>query len=108
VHKIRRWNHEWIYGHFSDSWTNDNIIHKVSYELLNKAKELAHTLNVPLNCLLIGNDGIAAEELNYRGADTVYYIKSEFFSNPEEYLYKTKYCRIYKWKQTRNNTYRSN
>lgn len=67
---------------------NDNIIHKVSYELLNKAKELAHTLNVPLNCLLIGNEKIAAEELNYRGADTVYYIKSEIFSNPEEYLYK--------------------
>jgi len=67
---------------------NDNIIHKVSYELLNKAGELANVLNVPLNCLLIGNDGIAAEELSYRGADTVYYMKSEIFSNPEEYLYK--------------------
>lgn len=67
---------------------NNNIIHKVSYELLNKAGELAHVLNVPLNCLLLGNDGIAVEELNYRGADTVYYIKSEAFSYAEEYLYK--------------------
>jgi len=67
---------------------NDNIIHKVSYELLNKARELAHVLNVPINCLLLGSENIEANELNYRGADTVFYIKSEIFSSAEEYLYK--------------------
>ncbi|MBZ2174535.1 electron transfer flavoprotein subunit alpha/FixB family protein [Schnuerera sp. xch1] len=67
---------------------NDNIIHKVSYELLNKGRELADELNVPLDCLLLGDDGIHVEELNYRGAETVYYMKSENFSKPEEYLYK--------------------
>ncbi len=67
---------------------NNNIIHKVSYELLNKAKELAQSLNIPLNCLLLGNDGINAKELNYRGADTVFFMKSEIFLVAEEYLYK--------------------
>ncbi|MBP1926971.1 electron transfer flavoprotein alpha subunit [Sedimentibacter acidaminivorans] len=67
---------------------NNNVIHKVSYELLNKAKELAQSLNIPLNCLLLGNDGINAKELNYRGADTVFFMKSEIFLVAEEYLYK--------------------
>lgn len=67
---------------------NNNVIHKVSYELLNKAKELAQSLNIPLNCLLLGNDGINANELNYRGADTVFFMKSEIFLVAEEYLYK--------------------
>lgn len=67
---------------------NDNIVHKVGYELLNKAKELAQVLNVPVNCLLLGNEIIDAYELNYRGADTVFYIKSEIFLSAEEYLYK--------------------
>jgi len=67
---------------------NDNVIHKVSYELLNKARELADKLTVPLNCLLLAADGIAAEELNFRGAETVYYIKSDIFLKPEEYLFK--------------------
>ncbi len=67
---------------------NNNIIHKVSYELLNKAKELAQSLNAPLNCLLLGNDGICVDEFNYRGADTVFFMKSEIFSYAEEYIYK--------------------
>ncbi len=67
---------------------NNNVIHKVSYELLNKAKELAQSLNVPLNCLLLGSDGVNANELNYRGADTVFFMKSEIFLVAEEYLYK--------------------
>nr|WP_312578266.1 electron transfer flavoprotein subunit alpha/FixB family protein [Sedimentibacter sp.] len=67
---------------------NNRDIHKVSYELLNKGKELAQALNSPLNCLFLGNDGIDVRELNYRGADTVYFMKSEIFSHAEEYLYK--------------------
>lgn len=67
---------------------NNNIIHKVSYELLNKARELAEELNVPLNCLLLGNGGIDVKELNYRGADTVFFMKSDIFSYADEYLYK--------------------
>lgn len=67
---------------------NDGAINKISFELLGKAKELCEKLCEPLNCLLLGPSGIAAEELNYRGAETVYYIKSDIFSEAEEYLYK--------------------
>ncbi|KAF5055954.1 Caffeyl-CoA reductase-Etf complex subunit CarE [anaerobic digester metagenome] len=63
-------------------------IHKISYELLGKAKELANELNEPISCLMVGPAGIDLKELNQRGAETVYYIKSDVFSNPEEYLYK--------------------
>lgn len=66
----------------------DGFIHKISYELLGKAKELAKELREPVSCLMIGPAGIDLEELNQRGAETVYYIKSDVFSNPEEYLYK--------------------
>lgn len=67
---------------------NDNVIHKVSYELLNKAEELAYKLGVSLNCLILGPAGMDVKELCYRGAENVYYMKSEAFSQPEEYLYK--------------------
>lgn len=63
-------------------------IHKISYELLGKAKELAIELHEPISCLMVGPAGIDLKELNQRGAETVYYIKSDVFSNPEEYLYK--------------------
>nr|WP_300094933.1 electron transfer flavoprotein subunit alpha/FixB family protein [Sedimentibacter sp.] len=66
----------------------DGFIHKISYELLGKAKELAKELHEPVSCLMIGPAIIELEELNQRGAETVYYIKSDVFSNPEEYIYK--------------------
>lgn len=63
-------------------------IHKISYELLGKAKELANDLQEPISCLMVGPEGIDLKELNQRGAETVYYIKSNTFSFPEEYIYK--------------------
>ncbi|WP_312648854.1 electron transfer flavoprotein subunit alpha/FixB family protein [Aminipila sp.] len=68
---------------------NKGEIHKVSYELLNKGKELAKTMKSTLNCLLLGPEGICAEELNYRGAQTVYYMKGSMFAISEEYTYKS-------------------
>ncbi|KUO77706.1 MAG: electron transfer flavoprotein, alpha subunit [Clostridia bacterium BRH_c25] len=64
-------------------------IHKVTSELLNKGKELAGKLKASLECLILAGEGIAAEELNFRGADTVYYMKSEAFEVQEEYLFKS-------------------
>lgn len=64
-------------------------IHKVSYELLGKARELAGKLNVPVYSALLGPSDINAEELIYRGADKVFYIESDIFSVPEETVYKT-------------------
>ena len=67
---------------------NDGLIHKVSYELLNKGKELADKLGQKLECLILGDEGLVLNELCYRGAEAVYYIKSNTFKSQEEYLYK--------------------
>lgn len=65
-----------------------NSVHKVSYELLNKSSELKSELKETVDCLILGPSGHDVSELNKRGADTVYYMKSEAFKQPEEYLYK--------------------
>ncbi len=51
-------------------------IHSVSYELLNRGKDLAEKLGVPLSAVLPGYEIAASEirELVYRGADQVYLI----------------------------------
>lgn len=71
-------------------------IHKVSYELLGKARELAGKLNVPVYSALLGPSGIEAKELIYRGADKVFYIESDIFSVPEETVYKINLERLIK------------
>lgn len=63
-------------------------IHKVSYELLNKAAELATKLESPVSSALMGPPSVKVEELLYRGADRVYYIKDKVFSQPDEFIYK--------------------
>ncbi|MCK8816880.1 electron transfer flavoprotein subunit alpha/FixB family protein [Natroniella sulfidigena] len=63
-------------------------IHHVSYELLNKAEELAAELNCPIFAALLGPTGIEAEELIYRGAHEVYYLEDEAFGQPDELFYK--------------------
>ncbi|ADK15096.1 MULTISPECIES: electron transfer flavoprotein subunit alpha/FixB family protein [Clostridium] len=64
-------------------------IHKVSYELLGKARELAGKLDIPVYSALLGPCGIKAEELIYRGADKVFYVEDDIFNAPEETVYKT-------------------
>lgn len=68
---------------------NKGEIHKVTYELINKGKELADRLKASLDCLILADEGVAAEELNYRGAETVYYMKSKALAIQEEYLFKS-------------------
>lgn len=63
-------------------------IHRVSYELLNKGRELSTRLGSKLSCVILGNEGMNVEELCYRGADKVFYMKDESFGEPEEYLFK--------------------
>lgn len=59
-------------------------IHKVSYELLGKARALADQLNEEVYCCLCGPEGIPANELILRGADKVFYVKDEdAFAVPE-------------------------
>lgn len=52
---------------------NGGIVHPVAYELLGKGREIADRLGVELVAVLLGaNLGVAAQELVYAGADTVY------------------------------------
>ncbi len=67
---------------------NDGSFHRVSYELLNVACGLAAKKPMPVTCLVLGPEGLPAEELCYRGAERVFYISAEEFVLPEEGLYK--------------------
>ena len=65
---------------FSMVWTlseqRNGKIHAVSYELLNRGRELAKKLESPLSAILLGKDIPEAEvrELIYHGADQVYTV----------------------------------
>jgi len=72
------------------------IIHKVSYELLGKGREIAEHLGVPVYCALLAPSGVDANELIYRGADKVYYIEDDMFSCPEEMVYRANIVNLIK------------
>ncbi len=59
-------------------------IHPVSYELLNKGRELADDLNTHLTALFLTPNGSDAQELIYRGADRVYLLEHDSFNYPNE------------------------
>ncbi len=59
-------------------------LHPVSYELLNKGRELADDLDTELTALLLTPDGDDAQELIYRGADHVYLLEHDSFNYPNE------------------------
>lgn len=63
-------------------------IHPVTYELLNKGRELADDLETDLTALFLTPDGSDAEELIYRGADGVYLIEDDIFDEPDERSFK--------------------
>jgi len=63
-------------------------IHRVTYELLGKGRELADQLGAQVYCVLMGPSDIDAQELIYRGADIVYYAEDdEIFQKPDELVY---------------------
>jgi len=51
-------------------------IHPVTFELLNRGRSLADSLNTELSCVLLGSGIAKLEEVIYRGADKVYHIPS--------------------------------
>ncbi len=67
---------------------NEGAIHKVSYELINKAKELCEKNNSPLYFLVLGDKSIDVSELSYCGVDKIFYMRNKCFEKPEEYLFK--------------------
>lgn len=64
------------------------VIHKVSYELLNKASELAGDLECKVYSVLLTADDSEAEELIYHGSDEVIVIEDSGFDYPDERFYK--------------------
>jgi electron transfer flavoprotein alpha subunit len=67
---------------------SQNKIHPVVYELLNKGTELADKAGLILSVLILTSEEIAADELIYHGADKVYLMEDQRFSQPDELLYK--------------------
>lgn len=75
----------------------NGIIHKVSYELLGKARQLADKLGEDVYCCICGPSNIDLNELIYRGADKVYHIKDdEIFNIPEVLTYSKNIVKIIK------------
>lgn len=59
----------------------DGKIHPVTFELLNRGRSLADSLDAELSCVLLGSGIEKPDEVVYRGADKVYYIKSSCLDN---------------------------
>lgn len=66
----------------------DGQIHRVSFELLGKAKQIARKLKTSVYSVILGQEGMDVKELIYRGADKVFYITGNEFNEPEEMIYK--------------------
>lgn len=67
---------------------HEGNIHKVSFELLNKGRELSDLLGEPLVAGCPGPAGMEVDELIYCGADKVYYLQNKEFSQPNVLAYK--------------------
>lgn len=66
----------------------DSKIHRVSYELIGKARELADQLNEEVYCCVCGSSDLDINELIYRGVDKVFYVKNDIvFNTPEIMTY---------------------
>lgn len=64
-----------------------NTVHPVCYELIGKAREMVADKGIPVDCLVLGPEGLELEELHRRGCDTVYYIQGSCFALPQEELF---------------------
>jgi len=62
----------WVFGE-----QKKGMIQPVVFELLGKARELAHKLHTDVSCVVLGhNIKVSAQHLIYQGADTVYLVDS--------------------------------
>lgn len=66
---------------------NEGTIHKVTYELLNKAQELAAAKKMPIMAAVFGTVNGGVEELFFHGADIVYHVTSDVMDRPDEMIY---------------------
>ena len=66
----------------------NGVIHKITYELIGKAKELMEKTDGVISIVLLGNKDMDLSELSYHGANRVYHIAGDCFNKPDELLYK--------------------
>lgn len=59
----------------------DGTIHPVTFELLNRGRSLADSLETELSCVLLGSNIDNLNEVIYRGADKVFYIQHASLNN---------------------------
>lgn len=72
---------------------SDGKLHRVTFELCGKAKELAEVINHPVYALLIGhNTKAAAEELRHYGVDKVFVYDHEEFKDFRIEPYTAAFC----------------
>lgn len=67
---------------------SEGKIHPISYELLNKARELADQIDSTVYAALLAPTGMEVGELVYHGADRVYYLANDIFNQPLESQYQ--------------------
>ena len=66
----------------------NRVIHRVSFELLAKARELSYGLGCAVSCVVLGKQDMDVRELVAKGADTVYHIAHPHaFGIPDEMIY---------------------
>ena len=66
---------------------NGGCVHRVGYELLNKAKELSDATGKEIHCLVMADCLVPVEELAKRGADKVILMKDACFESLQERLF---------------------
>jgi electron transfer flavoprotein alpha subunit len=67
---------------------HEGVIHRVSFELIGKGRELADRIGAKLYTVLLIGKRIEAEELIYRGADEVFLYGDPSFNSPNELIYE--------------------
>lgn len=63
-------------------------IHEVTYELINKANELAKSLSAEIAVAVLSDHKHNLDEFFYYGVDKVFYMNNKFFGYPDEVYYK--------------------
>lgn len=66
----------------------NGVIHRVTYELIGKSKELIKEMEGEINTVVLGDENMDLSELSFHGADKIYHIAGSCFNKPDELLYK--------------------
>lgn len=74
----------------------NGVIHRVTYELIGKSKELLKETDGEINVVVLGDENMDLSELSFHGANKVYHIAGNCFNKPDELLYKDNIAELVK------------